>query len=64
MTHEWQTDRDGCHVLGKMTDNYLINTKGVLINPIGVVFIANFGQDGDVTIPRLYCKADRFRIDE
>jgi hypothetical protein len=63
MTGHWQTDQDKNHVFGKITNGLLRNTKGVMIDSIGVD-IAQFDQDGHVTRPCIDCSADKFRIKE
>ena len=53
---EWETGEDGAHLLGKITDNRLINTQGVIIRPYdGDTIISQFDQDGYSTTPRIYC---------
>ena len=64
MTGEWQTDKYGEHVYGKMTSNYLINTKGVKIYSNGKVRIAHFNQYGGFNRPNIWCDEDGFGIYE
>ena len=43
---KWAATGGGYHIWGHMTDNKLINTKGVEILPNGVVWIAHFDHRG------------------
>ena len=61
---EWNTDKNGHIVFGKMTNNMLINTNGVRINPYGDVLIAHFDQDGLPTTPYIICTEYGFDIIE
>ena len=62
--YEWETDEDGDHVHGKMTDNYLISTNGIRISTWPSVIISFFDQDGGLTTPYIGLRADGFTVYE
>ena len=62
--HQWNTDKYGYIVYGKMTDNRLRNTNGVKIYPNYGVHICHFDYTGNGTDPRIYCDEDEFKIHE
>jgi hypothetical protein len=59
---EWRKDKWGNTCFGKMTDNRLKNTNGVVISPGFGVCIAHFNANGIETRTCLYCNEDEFEI--
>jgi hypothetical protein len=59
MGHQWQTDKFGFHVLGKMANNELSNTNGVKIHPFnGEVHITHWDQVSYPTYSKIFCNKE------
>jgi hypothetical protein len=60
--HHWFKD-EYCHLYGKQTNNKLIGTNGVCIDPEDCITICRWNYRGGVTTPCIYCFADVFEIE-